>query len=413
MEMNNAKFIKLDNGLTILIYSDNSKISNHIELVTFLGGKCRNVMDNDGNSFDILPGSAHFLEHFICERNVNGNLINNLKKMGALSSNAMTSYYTTSFYVDTVVSFDECLDMFLSSIYNPVFNNKNVSDTKGAILCEIRDDKDNFRKNVSYRVISNIFVNNIKTLGDSDSVNKITCSYLKKLYECSYVPCNQLLVLAGSFDSDKVLDKVKAFYDKLSFKCNKRISYDKEKKEVIKKRDVFICDIMEQGLISFKINVGNFTDFEKYKLDWYFGAYLLINFSKYSDISDIINNNSSYKGNISYSTGNYIDYILFEVSVYTNKYDDFEKLVINYIDNFKNNTREEFEYYKKYCKTEVSVRKDSISGYIIPIMQNYIQFNYPFDDTIDFIDSLNYDEYIEMISKLDFSNYSYLCIKKK
>ena len=62
--MNDAKFIKLDNGLTILIYSDNSKISNHIELVTFLGGKCRNVMDNDGNSFDILPGSAHFFGAF-------------------------------------------------------------------------------------------------------------------------------------------------------------------------------------------------------------------------------------------------------------------------------------------------------------------------------------------------------------
>lgn len=411
--MNDAKFIKLDNGLTILIYSDNSKISNHIELVTFLGGKCRNVMDNDGNSFDILPGSTHFLEHFICERNINGNLIDNLKEMGALSSNAMTGNYDTSFYVDTVVSFDECLDMFLNSVYHPVFNKKNIDDTRGPVLCEIRDDNDNFRRKISYRVMSNVFANNVKTLGNKSSVKRITASYLKKLYDYSYVPCNQLLVLAGSFDSDKVLDKIKAFYDKLSFKCNNRISYDKEKKEVIKKRDVFICDIMEQGLISFKIDVSGFTDFERYKLDWYFGAFSLINFSKYSDISESISNNSFYKGNISYSKGDFGDYVLFEVSVYTDRYDEFENLVMTTIDNFKNNTREEFEYYKKHCKTEVSVRKDSISGYIIPIMQNYIQFNYPFDDTIDFIDSLNYDEYIAMIGRLDFSNYSYLCIKKK
>ena len=39
--MNKAEFVYLDNGLTILIYSDKSKISNHIELITFLGGKSR------------------------------------------------------------------------------------------------------------------------------------------------------------------------------------------------------------------------------------------------------------------------------------------------------------------------------------------------------------------------------------
>lgn len=260
--MNDAKFIKLDNGLTILIYSDNSKISNHIELVTFLGGKCRNVMDNDGNSFDILPGSAHFLEHFICERNINGNLIDNLKEMGALSSNAMTGNYDTSFYVDTVVSFDECLDMFLNSVYHPVFNKKSIDDTRGPVLCEIRDDNDNFRKKISYRVMSNVFANNVKTLGNKSSVKRITASYLKKLYDYSYVPCNQLLVLAGSFDSDKVLDKIKAFYDKLSFKCNNRISYDKEKKEVIKKemflfvilcnRDLFLLRLMLVVLLILK-----------------------------------------------------------------------------------------------------------------------------------------------------------------
>ena len=30
--MNKAKFITLDNGLTILIYTDNSKSTNHVEL---------------------------------------------------------------------------------------------------------------------------------------------------------------------------------------------------------------------------------------------------------------------------------------------------------------------------------------------------------------------------------------------
>ena len=35
--MNEPKFITLDNGLTVLMYSDKSKITNHVELITFLG----------------------------------------------------------------------------------------------------------------------------------------------------------------------------------------------------------------------------------------------------------------------------------------------------------------------------------------------------------------------------------------
>lgn len=33
--MDEAKFITLDNGLTILIYTDRSKSTNHMELFTF------------------------------------------------------------------------------------------------------------------------------------------------------------------------------------------------------------------------------------------------------------------------------------------------------------------------------------------------------------------------------------------
>ena len=66
--MNNAKFITLNNGLTVLIYSDKTKISNHIELITFLGGKSLYYIDESGNYNNILPGSAHFLEHLFVKK---------------------------------------------------------------------------------------------------------------------------------------------------------------------------------------------------------------------------------------------------------------------------------------------------------------------------------------------------------
>ena len=51
--MNKAKFITLDNGLTILIYTDNSKSTNHVELYTFFGGNNGEYVDYNGNTRSI------------------------------------------------------------------------------------------------------------------------------------------------------------------------------------------------------------------------------------------------------------------------------------------------------------------------------------------------------------------------
>lgn len=411
--VNRAEFIRLDNGLMVLMYSDMSKITGYFELVTFLGGKTRSYIDYNDVKCDILPGSAHFLEHFVCERNARGNFIDNLKELDCLEVNASTSNYVTSFYADVFDDFDSCLEMFLSCIYSPVFNKKNVDDTRYAVLNEIRDGNDSFRRMIGDRIIRNVFFNSVKTLGSRSSVNRITSKYLKKLFECCYTPSNQLLVLAGPFDREKMLSYVKSFYDNLSFKCNRRILFENENSYVVKKRDVFVCDIIEEVGISFKIDISKMSSFDRYKFDWYLGIFVLINFSRYSNINEIIKKNDDYTGDISCSRSFYGNFILFEIAVYTKCYDEFINLVINTIDNFRDNTRDEFNYLKKYYKTEVSVRKDSISGYIIPTICNYVQFNYPYDDTIEFIDSLNYDEYIEVIGSIDFSNYSYLCVKGK
>lgn len=46
--MDEAKFITLDNCLTILIYTDRSKSTNHMELFTFYGGNYSSYIDYNG-----------------------------------------------------------------------------------------------------------------------------------------------------------------------------------------------------------------------------------------------------------------------------------------------------------------------------------------------------------------------------
>ena len=92
---------------------------------------------------------------------------------------------------------------------------------------------------------------------------------------------------------------------------------------------------------------------------------------------------------------------------------EFEKIVLASIENRDENEREIFELVKKDPITNVSVRKDNISSYVIPIEDNYIYFGYLNDDDIDVIEAFNYDEYDKIISDIDFSNYSVFYRKKK
>lgn len=411
--MNKAKFITLDNGLTILIYTDNSKSTNHVELYTFFGGNNGEYVDYNGNTRSIKPGTAHLLEHYICENTVEGNLLDNLRKYNILSCNGGTNNENTSYFFNTVTNFYECLETFLRGIYNISFTKEKLDKTKMAVYSEIRDDKNNEKNKIIEKKINGLFTINRKTLGSSSSVKSITIKEIKDVYDNIYIPCNQFLVLAGNFDYDKTLSLVKNIYKEISFKNDKRLSKVSDVKNVIKKRTIYKSDYIDEVILTFKIDVSSLSCFDKYKLDWYLSFFLDINFSKYSKINEYINSCSDYTDDISAYLYYFNGYFVIDVIAFTKKVNEFEKLVLSSIKNRDSNEREVFELVKKDAITRISVRKDSISNYVAPTEENYIRFGYLDDDDIDVIDKFNYSEYDKIISNIDFTNYSVFYRKKK
>lgn len=411
--MNKAKFITLDNGLTILIYTDNSKSTNHVELYTFFGGNNGEYVDYNGNTRSIKPGTAHLLEHYICENTVEGNLLDNLRKYNILSCNGGTNNENTSYFFNTVTNFYECLETFLRGIYNISFTKEKLDKTKMAVYSEIRDDKNNEKNKIIEKKINGLFTINRKTLGSSGSVKSITIKEIKDVYDNIYIPCNQFLVLAGNFDYDKTLSLVKNIYKEISFKNDKKLSKVSDVKDVIKKRTIYKSDYIDEVILTFKIDVSSLSCFDKYKLDWYLSFFLDINFSKYSKINEYINSCSDYVDDISAYLYYFNGYFVIDVIAFTKKVNEFEKLVLSSIKNRDSNEREVFELVKKDAITRISVRKDSISNYVAPTEENYIRFGYLDDDDIDVIDKFNYSEYDKIISNIDFTNYSVFYRKKK
>lgn len=411
--MNKAKFITLDNGLTILIYTDSSKSTNHVELYTFFGGNNGEYVDYNGNSKRVKPGTAHLLEHYICENTVEGNLLDNLRKYNILSCNGGTNNENTSYFFNTVTNFYECLETFLRGIYNISFTKEKLNKTKKAVYSEIRDDKNNEKNKIIEKKINGLFTINRKTLGSSSSVKSITIKEIKDVYDNIYIPCNQFLVLAGNFDYDKTLSLVKNIYKEISFKNDKKLSKVNDIKDVIKKRTIYKSDYIDEVILTFKIDVSDLSCFDKYKLDWYLNFFLDINFSKYSKINEYINKCSDYVDDISAYLYYFNGYFVIDVISFTKKVNGFEKLVLSSIKNRDDNEREVFELVKKDAITRISVRKDSISSYVTPTEENYIRFGYLDDDDIDVIDKFNYSEYDKIISNIDFTNYSVFYRKKK
>lgn len=411
--MNKAKFITLDNGLTILIYTDSSKSTNHVELYTFFGGNNGEYVDYNGNSKRVKPGTAHLLEHYICENTVEGNLLDNLRKYNILSCNGGTNNENTSYFFNTVTNFYECLETFLRGIYNISFTKEKLNKTKMAVYSEIRDDKNNEKNKIIEKKINGLFTINRKTLGSSSSVKSITIKEIKDVYDNIYIPCNQFLVLAGNFDYAKTLSLVKNIYKEISFKNDKKLSKVSDVKNVIKKRTIYKSDYIDEVILTFKIDVSDLSCFDKYKLDWYLNFFLDINFSKYSKINEYINKCSDYVDDISAYLYYFNGYFVIDVISFTKKVNGFEKLVLSSIKNRDDNEREVFELVKKDAITRISVRKDSISSYVTPTEENYIRFGYLDDDDIDVIDKFNYSEYDKIISNIDFTNYSVFYRKKK
>ena len=50
---------------------------------------------------------------------------------------------------------------------------------------------------------------------------------------------------------------------------------------------------------------------------------------------------------------------------------------------------------------------------IIPFVDNLIIYDYPYLDTVEDIENLSYDDFVNTIKNIDFSNYSCLTIKNE
>lgn len=396
----------LKNGLTILMVPDETKNMTQAKLMVNYGAAIRKIRTNN-KTYQIPFGLAHLLEHNIVENSIYDNAIAYFNQ-NYVASNAYTTDFRTMFYIDVVCDFEKHLEELITMVNKPLFTNK-LNEIKKPIYEEIKRKQDIHNYNYIKEIDKAVYINNyINVLGSIENVKKITNKELNLIHKIFYTQKNQTLMLSGNFNHKEIVKKTEQIYKKLKIKNkNYKILDQKEKIEVVcKEKKIIEPNYNEEVTLAFKVPTNNFTKEEKNKLTYYLAYFLKYNFDDNSkNFKEITNKKYSLTSIRSGIDRIFKNMAVMIIELSTKNHEEFKKMVLE--------TLEKRELDKKYFELE---KRMTLIDYITQInnyhfvfsnfVNNYIDFNYCKVDTIEFIENLNYEECMELLKKLDFSNYA-------
>lgn len=395
------KIETLDNGLTFVFIKTDKKYAKSASIYVKFGGFNKKVQI-DNKNIKVIDGTAHFIEHLLIEKSKYGNMILEFKNNN-VNTNGITYNDKTEYYITTVDNFEENLVKLINMVNVPAFNEKDIDEIKPAIIQEKLERNDDKYYDFYTKYYESLFyeLKNPNVLGNIDDIKNMKYNYIKKIYDAFYDYTNQIIVVNGNINYQKIKKLVIDTYNKINKnKINYNIpNYNLTDK--IKDREVIIKKDIENELtnIIFKQNITKLKPIERLKFDWYSGIYLKYFLGEVENKITKISSNS-----VGYIPQIIENYYNIQFLLQTNKHREFLKLLT---DNFKKIKvpKEEFEIIKKRDLIRIIEREESKYNQVQPLVDNILLFNYMGMDTYDFIDSLNYNEFERYINKLDFNNY--------
>ena len=228
---------KLDNGLEVYLYKTDKTKNFYITISVKYGARITKY--KVGNRVvDVIPGSAHFLEHKVMALSENKEISKRINDLGSLA-NAWTSYYGTNYNIFGSINLIENLKLLLDIFYNTNINEKSVNEEKGIIGEEIDMYKDQIDSLMYSKLFDNLFNKSYSkntVVGEREDIANITAKSLNEIYNDYYVPNNTFIIVTGNFDIDEVMNTIKDYMKNIKVK-------PKELPKRIKERDKEIVNI--------------------------------------------------------------------------------------------------------------------------------------------------------------------------
>ena len=404
---------KLDSGLEIYLYPTKKTRNFYITISVKYGARVEKYKLNN-NIFDIIPGSAHFLEHKVMAISENKEFSKAINKYGSFA-NAWTNYYGTNYNIYGSNNIKENIKLLLNIFYNTNINTKCVNGEKGIIGEEIDMNLDKIDNYMIKTLFNNLFNKSyIKNtvVGERTDIEKITADSLNKIYDDYYIPSNTFIGVYGNFKKEEIVDLIKEELKKYKVKNNtipERI-VDKDDIKVVKD-----YELIEKGIQNEKVKIGFKMPRSSFKMDnndllkAYLDLVLSSNFDTTSPLYERYK-----KENIIISIGYNInlidDYVVIIFNALCEKSKVFIDNLLKDIKHLKVN-KEEFDrkknVYLRYYISSFDNIEDIEYDITMSLMVNgYIDLN-----EYSTINDMNIDKAKELLNIINFDNYSIVVCK--
>ena len=404
---------KLPNGLDVFVVPNNNRGNYYVELVTKYGSNIKEFKPIGSDDYLKLPlGVAHFLEHKMFDGE-NEDVFAFYSKTGTYV-NAATNYICTRYYIDGKKCLRKNLDYLLTMVYTPYFIPEKIESEKGIIKEEIKMYDDEADWILDYEVKRCLFETmfNEKIAGTCDSIEKIDDVILTKTYDTFYQPSNMFLVASGNVKAEEIIDIIKNNKAINKRKTNYPIVYKQEKEEKIVPSE-YKC--FEANIVEPKLSYSLKFDIDELPYDRILSRlYLNLLFTYlFGDTSDF--NAKIIDKRIAVDF--YVDHLCHD-NIYALSLEaesEFADLFKDEVDETIKNiniTEEDFIRIKKVWISVIIRSLDNKENIAYSIVDDVIRDGEIYDQH-ELINKLNYQDLLELIKKIDWSNSSFVLMIPK
>ncbi len=407
-------FEKLSNGIDVYLYPTNKSKNFYCTFSTRYGSNITSYKKGNKN-IEVIPGTAHFLEHKLMNFTTNLDFYKRINKLGSVA-NAYTTYDVTNYNIFGGENILENLSLILDMVMTLDINDETVESEKGIITEEIDMDKDDINTSLYIKKNQNLFHKDFPLyhiLGEKQDINRMTSKYLKMIYNDFYRPDNMFIIVVGNFNKEEVLEFLMKYMK--SFKSK---NIDKIKINKIKEPDIVKVEYEkvhrnvseDKVYYSIKINKKIFKDIKEDSLLYYIKILLSSNFSATSSLYE------------RYKTENLITSLKSDYKIFNNQIiitvkastPDSELFIKNLEKDIKKINVDEltFERKRKKILSELILSFENIEDVEYLITVNILKHKRLYNKDYDLIKSLDFKEMQKIISRLEFTNKSILICTK-
>lgn len=402
---------QLDNGLKIYLFYTPNKNSNCAYFGTKFGGSYIDYEVNKEQKH-VIPGTAHFLEHKLFEQENGESALEYFSKNGA-SCNAWTAKDVTCYFFQSCNNFIENLEYLINYVSNPYLTDDNVEKEKGIINEEIKmylDDPDDSMFNILMKNMYFFDTTKASIAGTYQDIKKITKSSLLECYNTFYHPSNMFLIIAGSFDKDKIIKIV----EKECFN-RKKIDFVKTKhnepNNVVKEYEQIFHETKNtKFIVGFKIDKKD-LQMDKYMYSYYGSLLYEMGFGRASLFRDKMNKKNLFNYFYGYSIEceNHLSIIFVGES---KKHQQFIDELLKAITKLKFD-EQEFERIKRvWISSEIRMIEDNetTARNIINDVVSYGEYK---NNRIEDIKNLQFNEMINLYKRINWDNKSIVVLSPR